>query len=68
MKRQFLFQTCMAVLLLAGLWLSKPALADGDWNIQTVDSAGLVGAHSSIALDAGGNAQISYYDMTNYDL
>jgi hypothetical protein len=64
MKKQFLFQTFFAFLLLAG-----PALASLTWDINTVDnSAGGVGRDTSIALDAGDNAHISYYDFTNYDL
>ena len=69
MKKQFVFQTCITVLLLAGPWLAGPALADSAWNIQTVDSTGNIGCHgTSLALDAGGNAHISYYDSTNADL
>ncbi len=68
MKRQFLFHICITVLLLAGSWLAGPALADSGWNIQTVDSAGNIGYYTSLALDAGGNAHISYCDGTNGDL
>lgn len=68
MKRQFFFHICITVLLLAGPWLAGSALADSGWNIQTVDSAGNVGYSTSLALDAGGNAHISYLDNTNVDL
>ena len=46
MKRQFFFQTCIIVLLLAG-----PAFAL-TWDINAVDSTGNVGTCTSIALDA----------------
>ncbi|MBU4580720.1 VCBS repeat-containing protein [Patescibacteria group bacterium] len=38
------------------------------WNIQTVDSAGIVGQQTSLALDSSGNPHISYRDLTNEDL
>lgn len=49
MKTKFLFQTCIAVLVLAGPWLARTALADGDWIIETVDSAGYVDKFTSIS-------------------
>jgi len=40
----------------------------GDWSTVTVDSAGDVGKHTSIAVDANGDPMISYLDNTNNDL
>ena len=37
-------------------------------DIITVDSSGLVGRYSSIAVDSGGSVHISYYDSANGDL
>ena len=68
MRRQFLFQSCIAVLLLAGPWLSKLALAGSAWDVNTVDNTGMVGLYTSIALDANGYPHISYWDGANDDL
>ncbi|MDO8282002.1 MAG: hypothetical protein Q7U10_05175 [Thermodesulfovibrionia bacterium] len=38
------------------------------WRIETVDSAGIVGYWTSIAIDSSGKIHISYYDATNGDL
>ncbi|MCK4444711.1 MAG: fibronectin type III domain-containing protein, partial [Thermoplasmata archaeon] len=38
------------------------------WNIETVDSLGIVGDHSSLALDSHDLPHIGYYDGTNDDL
>jgi hypothetical protein len=47
----------------------KMAYLDGmGWQVQTIDSADDVGAFTSIAVDNGGNAHISYLDSTNYRL
>ena len=37
----------------------------GDWQITTIDSAGNVGEHSSLAMTPSGLPAISYYDATN---
>jgi hypothetical protein len=60
----------MALVLLVPIVASAPAMADGGWTIQTVDSTvnlGL-GYFPSLALDSSGNPHISYWDTTNYDL
>ena len=36
-----------------------------EWNIQTVDSSGVVGDYTSLILDSNGFPHISYYDNTN---
>jgi hypothetical protein len=38
------------------------------WSIQTVDSGGDVGQYASLALTAGGNPRIAYYDATGNQL
>lgn len=43
-------------------------VCSGAWVTETVDSAGNVGNHTSLALDNSGNPHISYYDATNDDL
>jgi hypothetical protein len=40
----------------------------GGWHIQTADSAWGVGSGAALALDSGGKAHISYYDLPNGDL
>jgi hypothetical protein len=44
------------------------AKADGNWTIETVDSDGLVGRDTSIAVDSNNRPHISYYDSTNAKL
>jgi len=38
------------------------------WIISTIDNAGTVGQHASIALDSANNIHVAYYDATNGDL
>jgi len=40
----------------------KYAYYDGDWHNETVDSTGIVGHYTSIALDSSNSPHISYYD------
>jgi len=67
-KRQIPFQTGITVLLLAGLWLARPALADFGLCTHFVDKTGGVGKCTSIALDTSGKPHISYFNETNDDL
>ena len=40
----------------------------GVWETETIDSEGIVGSYTSIAVSRGGTVFISYYDMTNTNL
>ncbi|MBI4655579.1 MAG: T9SS type A sorting domain-containing protein [Elusimicrobia bacterium] len=42
--------------------------SNAGWQIQTIDSEGIVGEQTSIAIDSLGNPHIAYYDSTNSDL
>ena len=41
---------------------------DGTWALETIDSAGKVGAYTSIEVDAAGKPRISYYNISGGDL
>ncbi len=56
----------MTAILCGVVWLVAAGVcAAGLWYIQTVDSAGNVGAYTSLALDGSGYPHISYVDWDN---
>jgi hypothetical protein len=50
------------------LHCNDPSCAGGNESIQSPDTGGSVGQHTSLELDALGNPVVSYYDDTNDDL
>jgi hypothetical protein len=63
---------CLCIIFLSLLpvlsYLPFQAQASQGWLIYTVDSAGMTGLHSSLALDSNGYPHISYFDSTTRDL
>ena len=64
--RALFLGTLLAAMLMVPLTIGTVSALS--WNNETVDTAGDVGEHSSLALDGAGNPRISYYDGSNYDL
>jgi hypothetical protein len=60
------FQTVIVVLGLVFAMLGDAISAD--WTIQTLDSDGVVGEFSSIAVGSSGDVHISYYDRSEANL
>lgn len=48
--------------------LKDAAWNGNQWQIETIDSIGNVGANQTLALDSSGRVHISYYDQTNRHL
>ena len=66
--RRLLF-FALAIVLVFGVVIALPSLVLAlAWSIETVDSAGIVGVYTSIAVDGSGYPHISYFDATNGDL
>jgi hypothetical protein len=54
--------------LTAFLFAALPALSYSAWVISTVDSTGVTGFYTSVAVDPQNKVHISYHDGTNLDL
>ena len=62
------FRFVLVIGLVFATWQISSSFAWGGWIIQTVDSEGVVGHYTSIALDSSGHPHISYQDYGNEDL
>jgi len=75
MRKRIVLKDAGVLLIVLIMVLSTVMIVAGNasterltWYIETVDGTGIVGLHTSIALDSSNNPHISYHDDTNKDL
>jgi hypothetical protein len=66
-KRRIIFFTGLLMALFVLSICASFVYAD-NWTISTIDSAGVVGEDTSIAIDSNNKIHVSYFDFTNQDL
>jgi hypothetical protein len=64
----FRYLVLFAVMTLVALTQVRPAAAAMTWWEWNLDSTGLVGTFTSMAVDSSGNRHVAYYDQSNHDL